>query len=341
MHLNTMEHVMKHSVIYGIAFTQPFTSLAEVTPLMQHVQLEKMDEISYGTSNSSVEYIQFKLKKLGYYDDKMDGSFGLRTEHAVKKLQSSHQLKVTGNINKSTIEAISWEEIETDIKTIETLMDSIEYGDYDNDVTLVQEVLLYYGYYHGSVDGIYGSLTEQAIQSIKDDILSEQDDKATSDRSLAEDVSDQVDVVDDKNEKDNEVSTESKITQLEIDSADTTILANAKSHLGTPYVWGGTNPDGFDCSGYIQFIFKEQNITIPRTVSEIWNFSTPVSSPSVGDLVFFETYRQGPSHLGLYIGNNEFIHAGTSNGVVINNLDDDYWNSRYIGSKRIEQESSN
>lgn len=86
--------------------------------------------------------------------------------------------------------------------------------------------------------------------------------------------------------------------------------------------------------------FSEQNITIPRTVSEIWNFSTPVSSPSVGDLVFFETYRQGPSHLGLYIGNNEFIHAGSSNGVVISNLDDDYWDSRYIGSKRIEQQSN-
>lgn len=331
---------MKHSVIYGIAFTQPFTSLADVTPLMQHAQLEKMDEISYGAFNPSVKHIQYKLKKLGYYEDKMDGAFGLRTEHAVKKLQSSHHLKVTGNMNRETVEAISWEEIETDIKTIESLMDSMTYGDHNDDVALVQEVLLYYGYYHGSVDSVYGSLTEQAIHSVKQDILTEQDKNDTRDHSLPEDVSSQVEVANEKTQKEKEESTEPKITQLEVNSADTTILTDAKAHLGTPYVWGGTNPEGFDCSGYIQFIFSEQNITIPRTVSEIWNFSTPVSSPSVGDLVFFETYRQGPSHLGLYIGNNEFIHAGSSNGVVISNLDDDYWDSRYIGSKRIDQQSN-
>src|SRR5690625_8042248 len=94
--------------------------------------------------------------------------------------------------------------------------------------------------------------------------------------------------------------------------------------MGTPYVWGGSSPSsGFDCSGFIQYLYGQENKVIPRTVSEIWNFASPTSSPSVGDLVFFEKYTAGPSHLGIYLGKNEFIHSWFITRETIGNLTED------------------
>src|SRR5699024_812440 len=114
------------------------------------------------------------------------------------------------------------------------------------------------------------------------------------------------------------------------------VTAQAKQYMGTPYVWGGTSPSGFDCSGFIQFVYEQEDKTIPRTVREIWNYGSFIDEPSVGDLVFFETYQAGPSHMGIYLGNGDFIHASTSNGVNISNKNSDYWQERYIGAKRID-----
>src|SRR5699024_1027367 len=134
-----------------------------------------------------------------------------------------------------------------------------------------------------------------------------------------------------------EVEDTQTIKQVDISMNDDSIISAATSFIGTPYVWGGSSPGGFDCSGFIQYVYGTQNVTIPRTVNEIWNFSTSVSSPSVGDLVFFETYQPGPSHLGIYLGAGNFVHAGSSRGVEISNLNDNaYWNTRYIGAKRVQ-----
>lgn len=333
--MKTMEKVMKHSLVYGLAITQPFTLFVDAEPVMQHTILKELTNIKYGSTNPSIEHLQYKLTKIGYYEDRIDGSYGLLTEHAVKRLQSTNHLPITGKVNSKTVEAISWEEKAADIKAIEPLIDSITYGDDNADVKVVQEVLLYYGYYKGSVDSIYGPLTEQAIKDVHQDIdindteikqksIHLENEEAVNEHKTQENlVTEQID---------------EDVRQLPVDKNDLSIIPAAKSFLGTPYVWGGTNPTGFDCSGYIQFLYAQQDVVIPRTVNEIWNFSTSVSSPSVGDLVFFETYQAGPSHLGIYLGNNEFIHAGSSNGVSISQLHgNSYWESRYLGAKRISQ----
>ncbi|MGO4890247.1 S-layer homology domain-containing protein [Anaerobacillus sp. MEB173] len=121
------------------------------------------------------------------------------------------------------------------------------------------------------------------------------------------------------------------------------LVASARAQLGVPYLWGGTTTSGFDCSGFLRYIYRENGITLPRTASEQFQVGTSVtkSDLQVGDLVFFETYKPGPSHSGMYIGNNQFISAKSSRGVAIASINDPYyWGSRYIGAKRVINEEA-
>ncbi|QKS73137.1 C40 family peptidase [Paenalkalicoccus suaedae] len=114
----------------------------------------------------------------------------------------------------------------------------------------------------------------------------------------------------------------------------TSVINDAKRYIGTPYKWGGTSITGFDCSGLIQKVFKDNGLSLPRTTAQMWDATDAVSSPMPGDLVFFET-RQGPSHVGIYMGNDQFIHSGSSTGVTITSMDNSYWSSRYLGARRL------
>ncbi|WP_425352472.1 NlpC/P60 family protein [Alkalicoccus urumqiensis] len=111
------------------------------------------------------------------------------------------------------------------------------------------------------------------------------------------------------------------------------LLTSAQRYLGTPYVWGGTTTSGMDCSGFVQKVMKEHGVELPRTTAQMWAASEPVSSPQKGDLVFFET-RSGPSHVGIYMGGDKFIHAGASTGVTETDMNNPYWSERYLGAKR-------
>lgn len=114
------------------------------------------------------------------------------------------------------------------------------------------------------------------------------------------------------------------------------IVETAKSLVGTPYVWGGSTTSGFDCSGFIYYVYNQAGIKIPRTSTTGYDArSYDISTPQIGDLVFFEnTYRAGISHMGIYIGNNQFIHAG-GNQVQITSLSNSYWSKHYSGFKRF------
>ncbi len=115
-----------------------------------------------------------------------------------------------------------------------------------------------------------------------------------------------------------------------------TLVSVAKSLLGIPYVWGGTTPSGFDCSGFIYYVYKQAGKDIKRYSSEgYFDRSYYVNNPEVGDLVFFKnTYKAGISHLGIYLGNNQFINAG-SDGVEIASLNNSYWKRHFDSFKRF------
>lgn len=114
------------------------------------------------------------------------------------------------------------------------------------------------------------------------------------------------------------------------------IVDFAKRLEGIPYVYGGYTMSGFDCSGFIYFLHTQAGLDIMRQSSESYFAQTSVVSiPVVGDLVFFQnTYKQGISHMGIYIGDNKFIHAG-SKGVEVTSLDSSYWKEHFVSFNRF------
>ncbi|MEH7336182.1 LysM peptidoglycan-binding domain-containing protein [Neobacillus drentensis] len=114
------------------------------------------------------------------------------------------------------------------------------------------------------------------------------------------------------------------------------MISTAKSLIGTPYVWGGSSLSGFDCSGFIYYVANQAGIKIGRYSADgYYSRAYYVTQPKPGDLVFFEnTYKPGISHMGIYLGDNQFIHA-SDNGVAISNLGNTYWKQHFDGFKRF------
>lgn len=105
------------------------------------------------------------------------------------------------------------------------------------------------------------------------------------------------------------------------------IVEYARAMLGTPYVWGGTSPDGFDCSGLVQYSYGKVGVEVPRTAALQVEAAQPVSIDGLrpGDLVFFDT-NGSYGHVGIYVGHGKFIHAPrTGKDVRISTLDNPYW----------------
>lgn len=116
------------------------------------------------------------------------------------------------------------------------------------------------------------------------------------------------------------------------------IISTSMQYIGVPYVFGGTSPYyGFDCSGYVQYVFAQVGISLPRTADVQYEVGTPISTADLrpGDAVFFTTYTYGASHVGIYIGDGNFIHASSSRGVTISSLSSAYYSTHYIGARRM------
>lgn len=113
------------------------------------------------------------------------------------------------------------------------------------------------------------------------------------------------------------------------------VVELAQRFQGAPYVWGGISPNGVDCSGFVQEVFRLSGHNLPRLADDQFQQTSPIDQPQPGDLVFFTTYLPGPSHVGISLGGQDFLHASSSRGVIRASLDDHYFKSRYLGAHRL------
>ncbi len=131
------------------------------------------------------------------------------------------------------------------------------------------------------------------------------------------------------------------ITNIEVENlTNVPLLQKIDEWWGTKYCIGGETKDCIDCSGFSGNIFRDvYNINLPRTASDQYGVCDKVEVAELkeGDLVFFHTYRRQVSHVGIYIGNSKFVHASSSEGVTISDLNDKYWQPRFLAAGRVRR----
>ncbi|AFM40708.1 cell wall-associated hydrolase, invasion-associated protein [Desulfosporosinus acidiphilus SJ4] len=193
----------------------------------------------------------------------------------------------------------------------------LKYGSTGSDVVQLQTELNYLGYNVGTADGIFGSKTKAGVMAFQ----------------TAESLS-----VDGIVGPITASSLNKAYTEKQQSSKTTAIIATAEKYLGVPYQWGGESPTtGFDCSGFVQYVFSQNGITLPRVSQDQYTVGTPVSFSDLqpGDLIFFSIAKNGvEDHDGIYIGNDQFINASSSKGVTIYTIGP-YWTSVYLGARRV------
>ncbi|WP_042333756.1 C40 family peptidase [Desulfosporosinus meridiei] len=197
---------------------------------------------------------------------------------------------------------------------------TFQVGSTGSEIRMLQSDLQTLNYDVGSVDGIFGNKTNTAVQAFQrdqnllvDGIVGPQTLEALNNAKALPQA---------------KVSPQEKTNQL---------ISTAKSFLGVPYKWGGTTPSGFDCSGFTRYVFASQNITLPRVSIDQYSVGTSVSFTNLipGDLVFFNLVPgKQVSHVGIYIGDNQFISATSSKGIAIYSFTP-YWSKAYVGAKRV------
>ena len=199
----------------------------------------------------------------------------------------------------------------------------VKRGMYGDEVSKLQNKLKEYGYYKDPVDGKFGANTLSAV------VQFQMDAGLTADGIVGLSTWESL-----KNFRG-----ASSISRGRGNSRKAQILLSmARQYVGVPYVWAGRSPSGFDCSGFIYYVFDQLGYGLPRMADGQFEVGIPVSRNSLepGDLVFFETYEPGPSHVGIYIGNDQFIHASSGAGhVTVTPLNKTYYRDRYLGARRI------
>lgn len=308
-----------------------------------------------GDRGSQITAIQQALAGDGY-DITVDGDYGTGTTAAIKQFQADHGLEADGILGAATYAELMGEAMpenysdhftERNTQAAEAVNKAVGNDTplpvvtASNEIVVIQQALANNGY-SIDVDGVFGVGTEQAIRNFQASHGLEPDGvvgQATF-YSLTGQVLPTGPIRRFGNGGYGSYGgtrhADRYTDDYDYSGGGSRILGIANQYLGTPYVFGGTSPSGFDCSGFTRYVYSAAGIDLPRMADEQYNvgYSVAESDLEPGDLVFFTTYEPGVSHVGIYMGNHQFINA-SSEGVSIADLDSHYWRTRYVGAKRV------
>lgn len=275
-----------------------------------------------GVTHPDVAILQEKLDVLGYFEnDEYTNYFGSLTEAALKEFQAAVGLDPDGIAGKETFKRLTLK-----IKQLEMRPENfppLKEGDTDERLTDIKDKLTTLKLYTGEVDPVFDAATTEAVIAFQKVMGLEQTgivDFATM-MKLNE-------------EADRVIADRAGASRRAVTAK---VVEFAKKFLGVPYSWGGSNGKAFDCSGFAMYVMKQFNVSLDHTASGQFKKGEAVEKKDLqpGDLVFFTTYKKGASHVGVYIGNNKFIHASSSvDQVTITDLGTNYYKRRYLGARR-------
>ncbi len=292
-------------------------------------------ELMEGMNHPDVQVLQEELKSIGLYDVESTSTyFDENTTKAVRSLQILQGIEISGIFDLNTYDALIAlkDSSANNNKAAKlTFYRNLSLKDTGEDVRQLQEALKVMGYLEiDQCTEYFGEQTEGALKSFQEDNelipdgiaglrTIEAINKTLVGRGIA-------------------LPEVSRGTELGSKAAN--ILATAKKYLGVRYSYGGSTPNGFDCSGFTSYVFKQHGITLPRATTGQATVGTKVSKADLqpGDLVIFSnTYKAGPSHVGIYMGNGKFIHSSStgSGGVIISDINSNYYSSHFSYGRRV------
>lgn len=307
--------------------------------------------LKYGSRGQDVKSLQSILKSLGHYSSSIDGIFGPGTRNAVMNFQRAQKIGVDGYFGPNSYKYLkntlsgdtkpskpstpsnpAPEEKPSNSTGLLTYKRVLKYGSKGQDVKSLQSALDKLNYYSSSIDGIYGPGTRGAVMNFQRAAHIAVDGYAgpntikTINKALNGELPNRGG------------STENNTNNSSKDTLTQNIINESKKYLGVPYKYAGSTPSGFDCSGYTQYVYRKFGISLSRSSVGQASNGSRVSRNNLkpGDLVIFEgTYKAGPSHTGIYLGNDMFISATSSRGIAIASLNSNYWGSHYAYGRRV------
>lgn len=326
--VNKFKKAIMGFTVAGLLFTNTITAYGALGD----------ETLQLGSSSEDVKLLQEYLGDLGYFQyDGLTTYFGSITETAVKEFQAANELESNGVFDqasfKKLMDIVSKDEnIKIRVNEYLTYSEDLRVTSTGQAVNNLQESLKALGYLEiDNTTFYFGPITEKALRNFQE---SQQLLESTGIANKA--------TIDSLNlnltRRGINLEGASRSSQGR-NSIGTSVVNTARSLIGTPYRSGGTSPRGFDCSGFTQYVYAQNGISISRDSRSQANNGTRVSRSElqVGDLVIFSgTYRSGPSHTGIYIGNGNFIHASTNGRVVTtHSLDSAYYSRHFSYGRRV------
>ncbi len=330
---------IKSALALLIVFLLLFSSLSQTVFAATYIRK--------GSRGDEVKRVQQRLYDLGYPVGTIDGIAGNGTINALVLFQKNNDLEADGIAGPKTLEIMfsgvagetqdTNEQAESRTNVIDnsgqsdsptSIMATLRVGSKGHPVTLLQSRLNELGYSTGYPDGTFGPKTFNAVMTFQR-VNNLYVDGVVGPSTIAKLFG---------NAAVGKPEGQSNISSTATGEA---IVAFAKQYLGTPYTYGGNGPKSFDCSGFTCFVFKNFNVSLPRVAANQRSVGYEVAKADLipGDLILFTSPSSGSSigHVGIYIGNGEFIHAssGSTMSVTISSLNSATYTKRFVTARRV------